>query len=167
MKVAVEIALVLTGLDLGFIIVSGGVSAFGPVGIGGFTLRLVMALVFLVIKYVLARAPEKASLYAYIGLLLILLPLLHSRGYRLRGDGLWYYSYAHSVAFDRDMDLTNQYQRLGIGHFRGPAFEFRFESVGERGRVGTARAGAGDEGGMYLAEGGVKLHQVLLEPPEI
>jgi hypothetical protein len=119
LKVAVEIALVLTGLDLGFIIVSGGVSGFGPVGIGGFILRLVMALVFLVIKFVLARAPEKTSLYAYIGLLLLLIPLLHFRGYRLRGDGLWYYSYTHSVTFDRDIDLTNQYQRLGIGHFRG------------------------------------------------
>jgi hypothetical protein len=119
LKIIIKIALVLACVDLGLITVSGGVSAFGPVGIAGFMLRLVMALVLLVIDYFLARAAEKASRYAYIGLLLLLVPLLHFRGYRLRGDGLWYYSYAHSVSFDGDIDLTNQYQRLGIGHFRG------------------------------------------------
>jgi hypothetical protein len=118
-RIVVEIALVLTGIDLGLIVLSGGLSAFGPLDSGGFTFRLVSALFLLGLHYFLARRPEKASFYGYLGLLLLLIPLLHFRGYRLRGDGLWYYSYAHSVSFDRDIDLTNQYQRLGIDHFRG------------------------------------------------
>jgi len=43
---------------------------------------------------------------------LVCLRLLHFRGYS--GDGLWYYSLAHSVAFDGDIDLGDQYRRLCI-----------------------------------------------------
>jgi hypothetical protein len=119
LRLVAKVALLLTGVDLGFIILSGGLSVAGPVGGSGFTLRLGLALSLLALDYFLARKPERASFYGYVGILLLLLPLLHFRGYRLRGDGLWYYAYTHSITFDHDIDLTNQYQRLGIGHFRG------------------------------------------------
>ncbi len=115
----VRLALALTALDLCLIVISGGISVLGPVSGAGFALRLVLALVLVGLDFHLVRKPERAFLHGYLSLLLLLLPLLHYVGYRLRGDGLWYYSCAHSICFDRDLDLTNQYRNLGIDHFRG------------------------------------------------
>jgi hypothetical protein len=63
--------------------------------------------------------PRPAYGHAYLALLLALVPILHYRGYRLRGDGLWYYAFANSLAFDFDVDLANQYRSLGIERERG------------------------------------------------
>lgn len=98
---------------------TGGVSILGQVEGWGFVIRLGLALALVVANGIRDGDPARRRLYGYIALLLLLLPLLHFRGYRLRGDGLWYYSYAHSVAFDGDIDLGNQYRRLGIDHYRG------------------------------------------------
>ncbi len=112
-------ALALALLDLLALVVSGGVSLFGPVGATGFALRLVVVALLLAADYASRRRPHAAYRHAYIALLVALASILHFRGYRLRGDGLWYYSFAHSLAFDRDVSLKNQYQRLGIDDHRG------------------------------------------------
>lgn len=108
-----RLALALVLLDVAAIVVSGGVSLLGPVGFTGVVLRLVLAAALLVADF-FVRGKRRASGYGYVLLLLLLVPLLHFRGYRLRGDGLWYYSFAHSLAFDLDIELENQYRSLGI-----------------------------------------------------
>jgi hypothetical protein len=117
-KRAVRAVLALVLLDVAAIVVSGGVSLFGPVEVAGVVLRLVLAAFLLGLDF-LACGKRRANDYGYILLLLLLVPLLHFRGYRLRGDGLWYYSYAHSIAFDFDIELENQYRRLGIETMTG------------------------------------------------
>ena len=98
---------------------TGGVSLLGPIGSTGFTARVGIALALVLANAVSDGHRARTRVYGFVALLLVLLPLLHFRGYRLRGDGLWYYSYAHSVAFDGDIDLGNQYRRLGIDGARG------------------------------------------------
>jgi hypothetical protein len=116
---AVRLALALSFLDLAAVVLSGGFSLLGEVSFPGFAFRLAIAAMLLWLHFFLRRRLRPASLYGYVALLLLLLPLLHFRGYRLRGDGLWYYSLAHSLAFDRDVDLENQYRRLGIETMTG------------------------------------------------
>ncbi len=112
-------ALALSLFDLAAIVVSGGVSLFGPVGVAGFALRVVVVALLLAADYASVRPPRAAYRHAYVVLLVALASILHFRGYRLRGDGLWYYSFAHSLAFDRDVSLANQYERFGIADQRG------------------------------------------------
>ena len=111
--------LIVSLVDLAAIVVTGDVSFLGSVGSTGFALRIAFALVLLGVSYVRRKEPRRAAIYGYAVVLLVLVSLLHFRGYRLRGDGLWYYSYAHSVAIDGDVDLGNQYRRLGIDGARG------------------------------------------------
>jgi hypothetical protein len=117
---AIRLALALALADLAAVVISGGVSLIGPAGARGFALRLALVLPLLLGDF-FARGRGKAALptYGYVAVLLVLVPLLHFRGYRLRGDGLWYYSYAHSLAFDGDIDLANEYRGLGIDHNSG------------------------------------------------
>ena len=120
MSKALWVALSLLLLDLSLVVVSGGVSVTGPIETFSFGVRIALALGLLVVDSL--RHPgrsERRWTHAYLALLLLMLLLLHERGYRLRGDGLWYYSMAHSLAFDRDLNLENQYQRLGIDDFSG------------------------------------------------
>ena len=112
-------ALILALADLAAVVVSGGVSVLGPVEGPGFGLRVVLVAVLLAADLASRGFPRPAYGYAYLALLLALAPILHYRGYRLRGDGLWYYSFAHSLAFDLDVDLENQYRSLGIDNQRG------------------------------------------------
>jgi hypothetical protein len=112
-------ALFLVLFDLGAVVVSGGVSLLGPVAPAGFAFRVALAASLLALDFAGRRPLRPGYGYAYVALLLALVPILHFRGYRLRGDGLWYYSFAHSVAFDFDIDLKNQYQSLGIDGQRG------------------------------------------------
>lgn len=116
-KLILHGALLLVVFDLALIVMTGGVSLIGITGASGFGLRLFVALGLLWASYY--QDSSRAHVLGYIAILLLLLPLLHFRGYRLRGDGLWYYSYAHSVAMDGDVDLGNQYRRLGIDGARG------------------------------------------------
>ncbi|HEY7698571.1 MAG TPA: hypothetical protein VIE88_09150, partial [Vicinamibacteria bacterium] len=108
-------ALALAVADLTAVVVSGGVSLVGPVAAPGFALRVTAVALLLIGRG--WRRPGYGR--AYLALLLALVPILHYRGYRLRGDGLWYYSFAHSLAFDFDIDLSNQYRSLGIENQRG------------------------------------------------
>jgi hypothetical protein len=119
MKRFVQIVAAGIVLELFLVVVSGGVSVFGAVGATGFTLRLALALILIALHAYLDEKPARTGKHLYLVFLLLLLPLLHFRGYRLRGDSLWYYAYAHSIIFDGDIDLTNQYERLGIDHFTG------------------------------------------------
>jgi hypothetical protein len=116
---AVRLALALSFLDLAAVVLSGGFSFLGEVSVRGFAVRLSIAGLLLALDFFLRPRPRSAAVHGYVALLLLLLPLLHFRGYRLRGDGLWYYSLAHSLAFDRDVDLGNQYRRLGIETMSG------------------------------------------------
>ena len=125
MKRFVETSLGLLAVDLALITVSGGFSVFGPVGTTGFLYRIVASLLLLAWRYRLSglsRLPgslANARWCAYLAILLVGLSLVHLRGYRLRGDAMWYYAYARSLAFDRDLDFSNEYRRLGVDHFRG------------------------------------------------
>jgi hypothetical protein len=116
---AVRLLLALSFLDLAVVVLSGGFSFLGEVSVRAFAVRLSIALLLLALDFFLQPRPRPGAVHGYVALLLLLLPLLHFRGYRLRGDGLWYYSLAHSLAFDRDVDLGNQYQRLGIETMSG------------------------------------------------
>jgi hypothetical protein len=109
----VRALLFIAAADLAAVVISGGVSFIGPVAGIGFALRVALILLLL------AFEGWPATVRAYLAILLLLITLLHYRGYRLRGDGLWYYSFAHSLAFDRDIDLSNQYRNLGIDQARG------------------------------------------------
>ncbi|HSF14394.1 MAG TPA: hypothetical protein VLK65_02445, partial [Vicinamibacteria bacterium] len=111
---AVRFALGLGLLDLVAVVLSGGFSLLGPVEEGGVIFRLLLVSGILLLDQILRKGSRSGYDTGYIALLLVLVALLHFRGYRLRGDGLWYYSFAHSLAFDGDIDLANQYQSLGI-----------------------------------------------------
>jgi hypothetical protein len=118
-KRLVRLALILTLLDLAAIVVSGGVSFAGPVEASGFVLRVGIIALLLAADYRTLEVPRSAYRHGYVAILVVLASILHFRGYRLRGDGLWYYSLAHSLAFDGDVSLANQYESLGIGDHRG------------------------------------------------
>jgi hypothetical protein len=119
LALAIRVALALGLVDLAAVVISGGVSLFGPLGASGFALRLALLFVVLLADFLVRGKRSGAPTYGYVAILLVLVPLLHFRGYRLRGDGLWYYSYAHSLAFDGDVDLANQYRSLGIDRLSG------------------------------------------------
>lgn len=114
---ALRFLLLFALVDVALVVMTGGVSFFGPIASSGFGVRLGIALVLLVANAI--KDPSRRRLYGYVALLIVLMPFLHYRGYRLRGDGLWYYSLAHSAAFDGDVDLGNQYRRLSIDGERG------------------------------------------------
>ena len=124
MKRGLRAASAFLALDIGAVVLSGGVSLLGPVTTTGFVARALLLLVLLAVD-----RRRRGTRIGYFVLLVLLVSLLHLRGYRLRGDGLWYYSFAHSLAFDGDIDLANQYQRLGIDHLAGS------QSVRETGRA--------------------------------
>ncbi len=119
MKPRIDAVLGLLALDLTLVVVSGGFSILGSVETPGFLFRVTVCLLLLAVRYRLTGGLEKARWYGYLAILLVSLPLVHLRGYRLRGDGMWYYAYTRSLAFDRDLDFTNEYRRLGVDHFRG------------------------------------------------
>jgi len=119
MKRGIGVALGLLAADLTLIVSSGGFSIFGPASPAGVGFRVAMALALLVLRYRLGGKGKDPQWYAYLAILLLCLPLLHLRGYRLRGDGMWYFAYTRSLAFDRDLDFSNEYRRLGVDHFRG------------------------------------------------
>ena len=119
MRRAVDVSVALLVLDLSLIVLSGGFSIYGPVSAPGLWIRITVALAVLALRYRLAGSAASPHWYGYLAILLLCLPLLHLRAYRLRGDGMWYYAYARSLAFDRDLDFTNEYRRLGVDQFRG------------------------------------------------
>ena len=119
MKRGIDAALGLLALDLTLIVSSGGFSVLGAVSPGGVGFRVATSLALLVLRYRLVGSAANAQWYGYLAILLLCLPLVHLRAYRLRGDAMWYYAYARSLAFDRDLDFSNEYRRLGVDQFRG------------------------------------------------
>ncbi len=111
--------LVVLTADLALVVVSGGWSVSGRVSPTGFALRAILLFALVVWRFRSSGEEDWPVRSGYVALLLVLVALLHFNGFRLRGDGLWLYPYARSLAFDGDLDLTNEYQRLGIDQYRG------------------------------------------------
>ncbi|HEX9725914.1 MAG TPA: hypothetical protein VGC53_16675 [Vicinamibacteria bacterium] len=118
MRRAIGAAFGLLALDLILIVSSGGFSVLGPVTPAGVGLRVAASLLLLALRYRLGGRVSP-QWYGYLAILLLCLPLVHFRAYRLRGDGMWYYAYTRSLVFDRDLDLGNEYRGLGVAQFRG------------------------------------------------
>jgi hypothetical protein len=94
------------GLELTYVVVTGGQGPFGAVGPVGFALRL------LVLAALLAVARPRPLL-----IWLLLLPAVaqfHGAGGRLGGDGVMYYVQARSLYKDADLDLTDEYAHYGL-----------------------------------------------------
>jgi hypothetical protein len=116
MKTALTAFLVLAGLDLGLVIVTGGGSLLGG-GVTplGFTMRALLLAVLVVARtrWCAARPLRQGPLV----LLLLLLPTLlqfQYAGGRVNGDGIMYYVYVRSLAKDLDVDLANEYAHYGL-----------------------------------------------------
>jgi hypothetical protein len=104
-------------VELLLVVLSGGFGLVGAVGLAGYLLRTLVLLVLLGWRARSRRGPMDT--HAGVALVLLLLPLLHFQGARLRGDALWYYPYARSLAFDHDLDFGNEYRALAIDAFPG------------------------------------------------
>jgi hypothetical protein len=105
-KRGAAVLLAVLGLELAFVVVTGGDGPLGPVGPLGFTLRLLLLAGLLLIAQ-----PRPLLLF------LLLLPAvaqLHGAGGRLGGDGVMYYVQARSLYKDGDLDLTNEYAHYGL-----------------------------------------------------
>jgi hypothetical protein len=73
--------------------------------------------VLLLLRHRLLPTAERAGARGVLVLALLLLPTLvqfHGWGGRINGDGVMYYVYVHSLAHDRDLDLTNEYAHYGL-----------------------------------------------------
>ncbi|MEZ5316036.1 MAG: hypothetical protein R2752_01400 [Vicinamibacterales bacterium] len=85
----------------------------GPAWAIGWTL----ALALLAAGWIIER-PRSSSATRKVALFLALVAagsVVQGRlGARLQSDGFYYYAYARSIWFDHDVDLTNDYRRLGL-----------------------------------------------------
>ncbi len=64
----------------------------------------------------IARSPDRSKAPFILGALLATgIALQLSLGARLQSDGFYYYAYLRSMAFDRDVNLANDYRMLGLG----------------------------------------------------
>jgi hypothetical protein len=61
------------------------------------------------------RGGARAALGLFTALFTIGIALQLQLGARLQSDGFYYYAYLRSLAFDRDVDFTNDYRLLGMG----------------------------------------------------
>jgi hypothetical protein len=107
--------LVLVGLDLGLLLVSGTTSFLAPgaVGPSALAVRAGAGGLLLLLLYARRERPGKGPLV----LVLLLLPTLvqfHLAGGRVNGDGLSYYVFVRSLVMDRDFDLANEYAHYGM-----------------------------------------------------
>jgi hypothetical protein len=94
------------GLELAYVVTTGGTGPLGATGPLGFALRLLLLAALL-----LVTRPRPLLLW------LLLLPAaaqLHGAGGRLGGDGVMYYVQARSLYKDADLDLTNEYAHYGL-----------------------------------------------------
>jgi len=60
-------------------------------------------------------SPRTVTLAVLIAAFVVGLAAQMSLGARLQSDGFYYYAYLRSIAFDRDVDFTNDYRMLGLG----------------------------------------------------
>jgi hypothetical protein len=61
------------------------------------------------------RRPRRRAALVFAWLFAIGLAFQLQLGARLQSDGFYYFSYLRSLAFDRDLDFTNDYTLLGLG----------------------------------------------------
>ena len=112
MKRRLEILIAATASVLLLALVQGVERRLWPV-VG---LALILGALLLLRHRLLPAAP-RAGARGLLVLSLLLLPTLvqfHGWGGRINGDGVMYYVYVHSLAHDRDLDLTNEYAHYGL-----------------------------------------------------
>ncbi len=116
---ALEAGLVLLGLELVFVVVSGGASLLDPAGTRtvsppGFALRAALAALALLLRCAV-QAEGRVDRPRLVLALLVLpaLAQLHFAGGRIGGDGVSYYVYVRSLVKDHDLDFTNEYTHYG------------------------------------------------------
>ena len=63
----------------------------------------------------LRRAPRQLTAFIFAGLFAIGVAAQLHLGARLQSDGFYYFSYLRSLAFDRDVEFSNDYRLLGLG----------------------------------------------------
>ena len=87
-------------------------------GLVGWTpgLPTVAAIVVIATLVAIARTRERPAAPLVLGMLFTIgVALQLTLGARLQSDGFYYYAYLRSLAFDRDVDFTNDYRLLGLG----------------------------------------------------
>ena len=119
-RVAGTLALLLLGLELAFVIVTGGLSfvdLHAKVSPEGFVLREALFTLALFLRTrVLAHTSHRASL-GQLMLLLAVLPSLfhlHFAGRRLTGDSLYYFIFTRSMVRDFDVDFANELEHYKL-----------------------------------------------------
>ena len=60
-------------------------------------------------------SPRRASAFLFAGLFAIGVAAQIQLGARLQSDGFYYFAYLRSLAFDRDVEFSNDYRLLGLG----------------------------------------------------
>jgi hypothetical protein len=115
---ALSALLVLLGLDLLLVVVTGG-STFVPLGVGaaGLAARVAAITLLALVRFRLLAPPLERPSGSRLLLVLLLLASLvpfHVGGGRLGGDGVSYYVFVRSLAKDGDVDLANEYAHYGI-----------------------------------------------------
>ena len=117
---ALTLLLVLLGVDLLAVIVTGGRSFLTPgqaVSVTTFLLRTGLLGGLLVIRVRVFVSREGRWTWARLTLALLLLPTLTQfqfAGGRVNGDGVMYYVYVRSLWKDFDLDFTNEYTHYGL-----------------------------------------------------
>jgi hypothetical protein len=119
---ALSALLVLLGLDLVVLLVTGQTTLLAPLGPGtggvaGFVARAAAFGLLLLLRFRVLADPLDRPSGARLLLVLLLLPFLvqfHVAGGRLGGDGISYYVFVRSLAKDADVDLTNEYAHYGL-----------------------------------------------------
>ena len=71
-----------------------------------------------VLAAVAGAALCRRALPLYAALFVVGLALQLQLGARLQSDGFYYFAYARSIAFDRDVNFANDYRMLGLGDKR-------------------------------------------------
>ena len=79
------------------------------------SLGLLVAIAVLVAALAMFRTRSRSAALVLATLFTIGVALQITLGARLQSDGFYYYAYLRSMAFDHDVDFTNDYRLLGLG----------------------------------------------------
>jgi hypothetical protein len=76
---------------------------------------LLMAIAAAVIASLTTRSRRERTALLFVTLFTAGVAAQLDLGARLQSDGFYYFAYLRSIAFDRDVDFTNDYRMLGLG----------------------------------------------------